>query len=64
MNRTEVLQNQLWVVVNTKTGRVSWTRTSKRPAVFNTRREARLALVNGETCAGKVVKFAETEKTV
>lgn len=55
---TEVLQKQLWAVVNSKTGKVSWTRTSKRPAVFTTRKEARQALVSGETCAGKVVKWS------
>ena len=53
-----VVQKTLWAVVNFKTGKVSWTKTSKRPAVFNTRQEARAALSNGETCPGKVVKWS------
>jgi hypothetical protein len=48
----------VWAVVNPKTRKVAWTRTAKRPAVYNTRTEARYALANGDTVEdGKVVRL-------
>lgn len=48
----------VWAVVNPKTQKVAWTRTAKRPAVYNTRTEARFALANGDTVSeGKVVRL-------
>ncbi len=49
-----------WAVVNKNTGKIAWLNTgSKRQAVFDTRREARLALWCGYTCfEGTVVRLS------
>lgn len=50
-------QKKKWAVFNPKTNKVAWLNTgSKKQAVFATRREAREALMFGETCLNGQVK--------